>query len=207
MCERFGVGRGVIREAVKMLDAMGLVESRQGSGIYVRNNPIPSISRAFTLSVTPEEQSIAALFEFRTVLETASVAFAAERHTPAQMEAIHQSARVTVVAAQGPDSEAWHHADREFHRTISAASANPYLSVAIDALRQMQYNVVRLITGVPYSTAAAEQHLAIAAAIAARQPQEAAARMRGHIAYTAGRIHQAREPAGSGAGVSVASGV
>ena len=40
----FGVSRSVVREALKVLMAQGLVESRQGSGVFVRNNPIPAIS-------------------------------------------------------------------------------------------------------------------------------------------------------------------
>ena len=46
LADSFGVSRGVIREALKVLGSMGLVESRQGSGTYVCSNPVPSISRA-----------------------------------------------------------------------------------------------------------------------------------------------------------------
>ncbi len=48
----FRVSRGVIREAIKVLGALGLVEARQGSGIYVLNT-VPTVTRAFTLSVSP----------------------------------------------------------------------------------------------------------------------------------------------------------
>ena len=40
LAETFGVSRSVVREAIKVLSAQGLVESRQGSGLYVRNRPI-----------------------------------------------------------------------------------------------------------------------------------------------------------------------
>lgn len=192
MSERFGVGRGMIREAMRMLDAMGLVESRQGSGIYVRNNPIPSISRAMTFSVTPEEQSVASLFEFRTILESAAAAQAASRRTDEQARMITCAAERTEEVAKLRDGEAWHAADTAFHHTISEASGNPYLTVAIDAVRQMHYGVLRLIADLPGSATAAEQHRGIAAAIVAGHPIEAAERMRAHVQYTEEKLHSAR---------------
>jgi GntR family transcriptional regulator, transcriptional repressor for pyruvate dehydrogenase complex len=195
MSERFGVGRGVIREAVRMLDAMGLVESRQGSGIYVRNNPIPSISRALTFSVTPEEHSVASLFEFRTVLEVAATEQAALRRTDAQLAAIERAATATAEAAPHFTDDLWHLADQEFHHAISDASGNPYMAVAIDAVRQMQRDVTRLVREMRGSAGAVEQHRAIAEAIAARCPERAAAAMRAHIQYTADRWQQAQKVA------------
>jgi len=192
MSERFGVGRGVIREAVRMLDAMGLVESRQGSGIYVRNDFIPSISRALTFSVTPEEQSVASLFEFRTILETAAAARAACQRTDEQAHAITGAAERTEEVAKLRDGEAWHMVDTAFHHMISEASGNPYLTVAIDAVRQMHHGVLRLIADLPGSATAAEQHLGIAAAIVARLPAEAAECMRAHIQYTEEKLRNAR---------------
>ncbi len=192
MSERFGVGRGVIREAMRMLDAIGLVESRQGSGIYVRNNPIPSISRALTFSVTPEEQSVASLFEFRTLLEVAAAEQAARRRTDEQQEAIERAATATVEAAPHFTEDVWHVADQEFHHAIGDASGNPYIAVAIDAVRQMQRDVTRLVRETRGSAGAAEQHRAIAEAIAARSPERAAAAMRAHIHYTERRWHQAQ---------------
>src|SRR5688500_12807880 len=69
LSESFGVSRAVVREALKVLASMGLVESRQGSGTYVRANPVPSITRALILSATPEDESLLALFEVREALE------------------------------------------------------------------------------------------------------------------------------------------
>jgi GntR family transcriptional repressor for pyruvate dehydrogenase complex len=192
MGERFGVGRGMIREAMRMLDAMGLVESRQGSGIYVRNNPIPSISRALTLSVTPEEQSVASLFEFRMILESAAAGQAACRRTEEQARAIARAAAHTEEVAKLRDGEAWNVADTAFHHAISEASGNPYLMVAIDAVRQMHYGVLRLIADLPGSATAAEQHRGIAAAIVAGDPAEAAECMRAHVQYTEQKLHNAR---------------
>jgi len=193
MGEHFGVSRGVIREAVKMLDALGLVESRQGSGIYVRNNPIPSISRALTLSVTPEEQSIAALFEFRAILEENAAERAAMRRTEEHCRALDVAVIEGLAAARAGDAARWHVVDNRFHRAVADASGNPYLGVAIDAVREMQVGVIQLIRELGGSPPAAEHHRSIAAAIVAGDPVAAAARMRAHIEYTESKLQYVRE--------------
>jgi DNA-binding FadR family transcriptional regulator len=193
MGEHFGVSRGVIREAVKMLDALGLVESRQGSGIYVRNNPIPSISRALTLSVTPEEQSIAALFEFRAILEENAAERAAMRRTEEHCRALDVAVIEGLAAARAGDAALWHVVDNRFHRAVADASGNPYLGVAIDAVREMQVGVIQLIRELGGSPPAAEHHRTIAAAIVAGDPAAAAAQMRAHIEYTESKLQYVRE--------------
>lgn len=142
----FGVSRGVVRDAIRVLTTMGLVEVRQGSGVYVRNDPIPTISRALTLSVTPDELSIYSLFEFREPLETLAARLAAERSTQANREAIRRKAVITEVAAKNNDFSTFSRADWGFHSAIGEASGNPYLKAVLEATRQMQQEVVRVLT-------------------------------------------------------------
>ncbi len=78
---RFGVSRGVVREAIKSLGAIGLVEARQGSGIYVCDRLIASISRALTLSVQSDTASVLDLFVFREPLEVLAAECAARNRT------------------------------------------------------------------------------------------------------------------------------
>jgi len=94
----YGVSRSVVREAVRTLDTMGFVESRRGSGSYVRNDQLPSITRGLSFSVTLEEQSVFLLFEFRAVLEASVARFAALRATPEQAVAIGQAATASADA-------------------------------------------------------------------------------------------------------------
>jgi GntR family transcriptional repressor for pyruvate dehydrogenase complex len=187
----FGVSRATVRDAMRVLGALGLIESRQGSGIYVRHDPVPVVSRALTLSVTPDEQLVEHLFTFREGLETQAVQLAVKHCSADQLAAICQAAANTqVAAARGDgDPEAFGVADRAFHAAIREAAGNPYLSVVLGAAREMQRDVVALIVQQPGSLAvAAEQHRRIAAAIAARDPAEAAAAMREHVRYTAGVV-------------------
>src|SRR5215207_9902345 len=90
LAETFGVSRSVVREAIKVLSAQGLVESRQGSGLFVRNRPIESVSRAIVLSVSPDLMSVERLFEFRKLLEVDAARLAATRATPEQIAALER---------------------------------------------------------------------------------------------------------------------
>lgn len=188
----FGVSRGVIREAIKVLSAMGLVESRQGSGIYVRNNPTPMISRALTLSVSHDEESLEQLFEFRRELEKVSVALAATRRSDEHLHALHEAADETAIAAANNDWERFAASDVRFHAVLAEAAGNTYLAVVVGSAREMQRDVVALIVHTPGSMGtAAEHHRQIVAALEARDAERARAIIDEHIIYTAGAVDEA----------------
>jgi GntR family transcriptional repressor for pyruvate dehydrogenase complex len=186
LSDSFNVSRGVVREALKVLTSMGLVESRQGSGTYIRTDPIPSISRALTLSATTEPDSLLSLLELREPVEVAAARFAAQRRSPDQAEALRALAEETAIAARHDDIAAFGRGDNEFHLTISEASQNAYLSLIVGAVRDVQSNVVALIVSIPGSMhIASEHHRTIAEAIEAADPDESAARMTAHVRYSA----------------------
>jgi GntR family transcriptional repressor for pyruvate dehydrogenase complex len=185
----FGVSRGVVREAVKVLDTMGLVESRQGSGIYVRNDSLPSVTRALTLSVSPEEKSVGGLFEFRRALETFAARCAAERRTAAEAAAIKDAAMATKQAAAENDRRAFGAGDSLLHTLLYAAAGNPYIAIAASAVREMQTDVAHLFPTSPGSIAvAAAQHGRIAEAVVRQDVPGAAAAMEEHVLYTAATV-------------------
>lgn len=189
LSDTFGVSRGVVREAVKVLSAMGLIEARQGSGIYVRNPPRPYVSRAFTLSVSPEETSLARLFELRGALESFAAGCAAERRTDQQAEEIHKAADETVEGAAIGDVHRFKRGDDQFHAAVYNAASNPYLAVAANTIREMQGDVVRFFADMPGSISiAAQHHIQIARAIALSDPEASVAAMEEHITYTAGMV-------------------
>ncbi len=185
----FDVSRGVVREAIKVLSAMGLVEARQGSGLYVRNEPIQSVTRAFVLSVSPSAESVEKLFEFRAGLEREAASFAAIRRSETDLEAISQAVTLTEQSREPLDWIKFGDADQEFHRAIALASGNPYLAVAITTAREMQRDVVNLFSKHPGSIdTAINHHQLIFAAIRDRNSDEAARLMTEHVRYTANAV-------------------
>lgn len=199
----FGVSRGVVREAIKVLGALGMVEARQGSGIYVLNT-VPTITRAFTLSVSPDTESVERLFEFRRTLEIESAALAALRRTDGQLAEIVAASQATSVAVESGELDDFGSADNAFHGAIARASGNPYFEIAVATARQMQTDVVPLISDrVGSFRSAIQHHRAIAEAIGARDPEWAAREMASHIVYTANAVTQQLSrsmPVGDGTG-------
>jgi GntR family transcriptional repressor for pyruvate dehydrogenase complex len=134
LAARFEVSRGVIREAIKILNGMGLVESRQGAGIYVTSNPTPLITRALTISFKPEPEMVDQLFEIRVALETLAIRTAVRdasdedlRRLESYVPTEEDGDAVTVQQASDDDTA--------FHLAIAEISGNPYLQAIAQAVR------------------------------------------------------------------------
>ncbi len=184
----FSVSGTVIREAIKVLDTMGLVESRQGSGTYVRNDPIPTISEALTLSVRPEKESLARLLRFREELEALAAAWAATHRTEEQRDAILRCATTMTTAAHAEDLAAYDVAHRQFHEVVDDASGNPYLSAVLRAVQHASFTVGPLVPQQDVNfRVAAEYHVRAGAAIASGASDEAAQSLREDVRDVARR--------------------
>jgi GntR family transcriptional regulator, transcriptional repressor for pyruvate dehydrogenase complex len=191
----FDVSRGVVREAIKVLGAMGLVEARQGSGLYVQNDTIPTVTKAFTLSVSPDAESIDRLFEFRCSLESESARYAALRRNERHLTAMSGAIEMIAQASNPFDWEGFGQADTKFHAAVVSASSNPYLEVAVATAREMQRDVVNLIADRAGSIrSAVAHHRSILEAIREQDPEEASRRMADHISYTAAAVQSLIPP-------------
>ena len=198
LAESFGVSRSVLREAIKVLVAMGLVESRQGSGLYVCNDTIQSVSRAFVLSVSRDAESVERLFEFRQSLESEAARFAAERRTDAHIVEMRNAIELFDPNQIEPDWESFGASDIPFHHVIAEASGNPYLQVAIATARDMTHDVVSLFAKEAGSMKEAHgHHLLILEAIVDRDAARAAEQIANHIHYTSAVVRTHIKPTDS----------
>jgi DNA-binding FadR family transcriptional regulator len=183
--EMFGVSRGVIREAIKVLNSMGVVESRQGSGTYVAANLTPSVSRALVLSAKPEEASLLSLMELRQSIEVLAARLAAARRLEEEVAPILDVARATVDAADNDNVHDFEEGDVRLHRLIVLAARNPFLITIHAAIRDIQRDVSsRVVMMAGSMVMAADQHLRIAQAIADQDSVTAAAVMDEHLGVT-----------------------
>lgn len=128
--ERLQVSRTAYREAVRILAAKGLIESRPKLGTRVSEprcwhllDP-DLISWIFT--GTPDERLLRALFELRTIVEPAAAALAAQKRSPEQLLALRQA--LDSMATGTLASEEGRQADRDFHSILLEASGNPFLA-------------------------------------------------------------------------------
>ncbi|MDE2303111.1 MAG: FadR family transcriptional regulator [Sphingomonadales bacterium] len=127
--EALGVSRTVYREALRMLIAKGLVESRPRAGTHVtpreRWHLLDPDVLAWTYAGEPDPQAVRDLFELRAILEPAAAELAATRRSEAQLAEMTQSlARMARHGLADPVGSA---ADREFHRLLIAAAGNAAL--------------------------------------------------------------------------------
>lgn len=125
-----GVSRTPYREAIRILVAKGLIESRPKAGTRVtpraRWNLLDPDILAWMFSGEPDESFVTDLFELRGIIEPAAAALAAQRRTSAQIDTMRAS--LGVMAKHGLASEAGQAADQQFHLSVLAATHNDALA-------------------------------------------------------------------------------
>ena len=126
-----GVGRSSVREAVRALGFMGVIESKPGRGSVVvmrMDNPIPPRDAAYAL----QSSAMLDLYEVRRFLEEGAVALAAERASPADLSAIEQAAKA--VEARFALKQSAFRQNVDFHLAIAGASHN---NILVESLRRL----------------------------------------------------------------------
>ncbi|GAB2607966.1 FadR/GntR family transcriptional regulator [Pseudactinotalea suaedae] len=184
---RLGVSRGSLREAVRALVALGVLESRQGDGTYVTSlDPARMLSPIGFFAELLEPSSAAEVLAVRRMLEVESVALAATRLTAdelTELEAI--LARVDAMLADPDhlDPERTIEADVEFHHLIARASGNSALAGLVDNLssRTVRARLWRSVNQADSISIAHQQHRSILVALVARDPDRARVRMSSHL--------------------------
>jgi len=124
LAESFGVSRGIVREAVARLKSLGLVESVQGSGLYVsRAEALPEfrIEPAHMM----HRRELQQVFELRLELELIAVALAAARRTRRDLARLR--AALDELARNLERDQPGYDPDYGFHLEIAAAGSNGYL--------------------------------------------------------------------------------
>ncbi len=193
LVQRFGVSRTVVREALSRLKTLGLLESRQGSGAYVR---APDAREAQRLQLTPDGSVAAVLqmVEVRRALEAEAAALAAARRTTRAVRQIRAAMRaIEQAVAAGGDGVA---EDVAFHAAIAQAAGNPFLLATLAYLNQFLLDATRVTraneaTRDDLAEQVRQEHAAVVAAIEAGDV--AGARLAGaaHMVNAAARIGRA----------------
>lgn len=123
-----GVSRSVAREAVRVLESMGMVESRRRVGITVlpahRWNVFDPVVIRWRLDVGDRTAQLVSLSELRLGFEPAAAALAARRASPHQCRIMATAVSDMAVHGRTGDLGAYLEADRLFHQTLLEASGN-----------------------------------------------------------------------------------
>jgi DNA-binding FadR family transcriptional regulator len=194
----YGVGRNSVREAVQALVTLGLVDVRPGRGATVIGIESDAVMDAETISVLLKEEAVDDLYAFRRLLEIEIAARAAVVATPADLEVIAASIRAFESALeQGRPISTL---DDEFHAAVARASHNAIYATVLDAVSGLIANARRLSMNVPWASQTAKvEHAQLYEAIAAHDPEAAAAIMATHLDSAIAAIEEGRAKAAEGA--------
>ena len=182
LCAEFDVSRTVMREAVKMLTAKGLVISRQRAGTRVRVashwNRLDADVLAWMSALDPDPAFVRGLIEARLAIEPAAARLAAMRSTSRDLAHIEE-AYLAMCTTPADDLMGRTEADDAFHIGILEASNNPVFAGLGKLIRQALEDSFRLTTGTTESySRALSAHGDVLEAIRLRQPDIASERMR-----------------------------
>jgi GntR family transcriptional repressor for pyruvate dehydrogenase complex len=180
MARRFQVGHPSVREALKRLEATGVVEVRHGSGVYVSRNHEVLLLAAPDYSGEVTKKLLVDLVEARMALEPYSIVLAARNATA---EDFAEMRRLLDTAGENlANDELLNTVNMSFHREIARASGNTVLAQITDVLRSLFSEEQRLILGIHGPRARDHQeHLGILEALEKRDVDLCVERMRSHL--------------------------
>ena len=182
LAEMLGVSRPSLREALRALSIMKVVEVRQGDGTYVSALKPEELVEHLEFVFMLDDSTMLQLFEARKIIETGNVSLAAERITDEELAALHDCLEESERSVDDP--EAFLLADITLHEIITHAARNPLLErfmASIGTLgRASRHKTVR-VTSVTAATV--EHHRQIVGALEARDPQAAGAAMLRHLEH------------------------
>lgn len=186
-----GVSRVSVRTALQKLQTLGLVESRQGDGTFVRNPDDTQYARELLPAVVLGQPDLKSFLELRTILDSQMAALAAQRATPEQLRQMEENlARHSTLSSDRQGAAA---CDLEFHLLIARATGNPLLEqiylVFQEVFLPSFFDLVSLMGTGP----ALRCHRRILDAIAAHQPEEAQAAMQEHVQTTLNAAQKPKE--------------
>jgi DNA-binding FadR family transcriptional regulator len=176
LADLLSVSRGTVREAVRVLVSRGLLDTRQGSGTYVRSTVDASAALDRVKRSGLRDQ-----WEARAALDLEAARLAALRHTPADLDRMRVLLAERGSVADG-GSEAFIRRDLAFHKAIVAASGNRAMMELYDFFTAAIAETIHATLDGELPEPDEQAHAAILDAIAADDPDLAVAAVRAFMA-------------------------
>ncbi|WP_284990303.1 FCD domain-containing protein [Arthrobacter sp. efr-133-TYG-120] len=186
LTKQLDVGRTALRDRLGVLEGLGILERRPGSGTYVQEFNPGSVSMALNLGISSAQIPLAALESVRIALERQAAIEAAISADPV-LVAYMQRALDQMAVAQ--DEQSRDEADRQFHQALLRSASNPALTFFADAIAGVLTQDVKTrssqVRAADAAVSSAEffvnAHREIHAAILARDPDRAMAAVNHHF--------------------------
>jgi GntR family transcriptional regulator, transcriptional repressor for pyruvate dehydrogenase complex len=194
LARQLRVGRSTVREALRVLGHLGLVESKTGLGTYVTDQGMPSARIAHPR--TPEVLN--ELYEFRRSIEIPAATLAAERRTTEEMAKIKKSWEACEAAVIKNSADEFARLDYLFHLSIVEASHNRFMVDAYRGLSSTFAGYVNLVLAQGPLRSMRNFHDKLIDAIDRRDPEAAARAVEENFVETDVRLRMLQQGHGDG---------
>ncbi len=192
LAKTFKVNRASMRQALKVLESMGVLSQRVGDGTYLSNSAETLLREPLDFLVLLDDLSQQDLTDTRLIVEPELTARAAERATGEDMAAMRTAIAAMEKSRNGRDRIA---ADLEFHDAILRASGNRICHLMFGGVHRLLFQGPRKATKPPVLERSLLFHRRIYAAIKARDSGEARDAMREHLLDGAAQQEEEMEKA------------
>jgi GntR family transcriptional repressor for pyruvate dehydrogenase complex len=175
-----GVSRSSLREALRALSLMNILEVRQGAGTFVTSLEPELLVEHLDFVLSLDDSSLIELFEARRILELGIVGLAAERITDEELAELETGLTRSKKALDRPTD--FLQADEDLHRAITRAARNPIMRRVIDSIsRLLMVSRSRTVEIPTVRARTIDDHRAIVAALSKRDPAAARQAMLQHL--------------------------
>jgi GntR family transcriptional repressor for pyruvate dehydrogenase complex len=177
----FSVSRTVIREALVILRAKGLIVKSNGVSSQIRKQPAINLENTFKWIIHLQNVNPQEIYEVRVALEAMAIYLAAEKHTEEDLACLEELVRE--MEQNNHDLEARTKADLKFHQKIVSMSGNSLLIPISDSLFTLLHDIVYgTLKKIGPSEDSTVMHNRIIEAIRNGDPDTAVEQMRIHLA-------------------------
>jgi GntR family transcriptional repressor for pyruvate dehydrogenase complex len=182
LAQQFGVSRTVIREAIKQLSSIGLLETYQGKGTFVTSSNIKALLEPKIDVYHLNESSTRELMETRLHIEKAIAGLAARRVEPEEISSLQEILVTMKQLASAGDFDAYAIADSSFHLKMAEISRNSILNGILETLRENIHEFMRSYGRIEGAIERSIKcHERILNALAEKDPEMAEQEMRLHV--------------------------
>ena len=184
LAERLGVGRPLIREAMRSLVERGLVEVSPGRGAFVRAASTTEAARPLGSHYRRQNITFRNLIEVRTIIEPPAARLAATRATETEIEALSEAVERNDASKVVLERARW---DLAIHRIVSRMPHNPMIETTFESIVPLIFELMlRSLSDRKVVAASAPFHRALSEAIRERKPDDAYEAMLAH--HESGRL-------------------
>ena len=137
LCESFGVSRITVREALKKLNMMGILDIRQGRGTFVKPVDLSLFMKPLYQLIDFEDVDIESIYSARKYLETGTASMAAEKRTEEDVARLGEILGKLKEAIETEDLIAIEGFDSQFHLEVAKTARNPILYACLEAIEEI----------------------------------------------------------------------